>query len=269
MTAASRAGPAPIEGPILAVDTAGHACSVALVWPDGDRPPIATIEPMARGHAERLMPAITDLMGRGGVRYSELSVLAVTIGPGAFTGLRIGMAAINGIALARSIPVVGLSTLEACAARVRAVPPTGEGGTPGAVALATPCDGWQDTVILAVVDSRRDAPYAQLFAPDGRPLSPVVQAPPARLVDQLRSQYPSDTGPVIVGDSPALEAVARAWPGARVCGGAQPIDPIALALLAHARRAEAGAQAPAPLYVRPPDAVEARPGRGHLPAASR
>src|SRR5207245_7803218 len=80
--------------------------------------------PMARGHAEAVMPLIARVMDLAGVEFAELDRIAVSTGPGSFTGLRVGISAARGIALAAGKPAVGLSTLAALAAPLIA---TGDG----------------------------------------------------------------------------------------------------------------------------------------------
>jgi tRNA threonylcarbamoyladenosine biosynthesis protein TsaB len=99
---------------VLAIDTALSACSVAVVR---DEQTLATcVEPMARGQAERLSPLVREVMTQAGVSFDMLDRIAVTRGPGAFTGLRVGLAFGRGLALALDIPCIGLSTLEVLAA---------------------------------------------------------------------------------------------------------------------------------------------------------
>jgi tRNA threonylcarbamoyladenosine biosynthesis protein TsaB len=102
---------------ILAIDTALNACSVAIVR-DGECL-ASRVELMARGQAERLAPLVRDLVGEAGVSFSQFDRIAVTRGPGAFTGLRIGLAFARGLALALGKPCIGLSTLEVLAAGAR------------------------------------------------------------------------------------------------------------------------------------------------------
>ena len=101
---------------VLAIDTALEACSAAVL--DTERAAVvrARIAAMERGHAEALMPLIARVMDRAELDFPPLDRIAVTTGPGSFTGLRVGIAAARGIALAAGKPAVGLSTLAAFAA---------------------------------------------------------------------------------------------------------------------------------------------------------
>src|SRR5216683_17980 len=101
---------------VLAIDTALDACSAAVL--DMSRGGITASETlaMARGHAEALMPLIARVMDQAEIEFTELDRIAVTTGPGSFTGLRVGISATRGIALAAGKPAIGLSTLAGLAA---------------------------------------------------------------------------------------------------------------------------------------------------------
>jgi len=99
---------------ILAVDTALGACSVALL--DDGKILAHIFEPMDRGHAERLAPMVDEAMKKAGMDFSSLDRLAVTTGPGTFTGQRVGLAFMRGLRLALKIPLIGVTTLEVMAA---------------------------------------------------------------------------------------------------------------------------------------------------------
>src|SRR6202047_169759 len=107
---------------VLAIDTALAACSAAVLDTQAGTLRASASLPMARGHAEQLMATIARVRGVAGLEFSALDRIVVTIGPGSFTGLRVGIAAARGIALAAGRPAVGLSTLAAHAA-----PPMGGG----------------------------------------------------------------------------------------------------------------------------------------------
>ena len=101
---------------VLAIDTALEACAAAVLDTDGGAITAHESLTMQRGHAEALMPLIKRVMERAKLRFDELDRIAVTTGPGSFTGLRVGISAARGIGLAANKPVVGLTTLAAYAA---------------------------------------------------------------------------------------------------------------------------------------------------------
>ncbi|MBE9552024.1 MAG: tRNA (adenosine(37)-N6)-threonylcarbamoyltransferase complex dimerization subunit type 1 TsaB, partial [Proteobacteria bacterium] len=129
------------------MDCATNACSAAL-WLDGAPGPYRHAV-MRRGHGEALMPMVAEIMDEAGLDFAGLQAIAVTTGPGAFTGIRIGLSAARGFALAAGLPVVGVTTLEA-------------------VAAAQDSEGHP---LLVALDSKRDDIYVQLFGPDGVSLS--------------------------------------------------------------------------------------------------
>ena len=220
---------------VLGLDSAGGACSAAL-WRDGAI--IARrFEVMARGHAEALMPMAEAVMTEAGIDFMALDAIGVTVGPGAFTGVRIGLAAARGLALAAGVPAVGVTTFEALAA---AVPEAERAGR----------------VLLVAVDSKRADVYAQLFDAALEPMTEPAALSPVALADRLPAR------PLLtVGDGVPLLADILA--GRDVRTGSAPPHPDAgwVATLA-AARLEAGrpAETPAPLYLRPPDAI--RPAHG-------
>ena len=89
---------------ILAIDTATAACSAALMV--GDAIVARRFVAMARGHAESLIPMVEAVLAEAGAAYGDLDLIATTVGPGTFTGLRVGLAAARGLAVAGSLPVV-------------------------------------------------------------------------------------------------------------------------------------------------------------------
>ena len=101
---------------ILAIDTSAAHCAAALLWGDAGATRIVTrSEDMAKGQAERLVPMVADLMAANGVTWADLTGLAVGVGPGNFTGIRIAVAFVRGLALARAIPAIGVTGFEALA----------------------------------------------------------------------------------------------------------------------------------------------------------
>ncbi len=220
---------------VLAVDTAGSACSAAILS-DG-APVVSRSEPMRRGQAEHLVPMVLSMAGEAGLALSDIDLFAVTVGPGAFTGLRIGLAACSGMALAADRPIIGIGNLEAAA-------------------RAVPADRIAGGTLLVALDSRRAEIFAQPFGKAHEPLAePSCLAPGA-----LSSGLPG--GPVLVtGD--AADAAADALRHSRdpdnvsVFEDAGPADPTVVAALAAERAGQAGRESPQPLYLRPPDATPA------------
>ncbi len=214
---------------VLAIDTALEACSAAVL--DTDQAAIVAHESldMVRGHAEALMPLVARVLDHAGFDFAALDRIAVTIGPGSFTGLRVGIAAARGIALAAARPVVGLSTL---------------------AAYAAPFIAADDTLaVVSAIDARHDHVYLQVFGPGGRTIVPPRLAP---LREALRV---SATGaPRLVGTgAPMLAAI---WPAGErpptVVEGRRAPDIDWVARLGAA--ASESAAPPKPLYLRAPDA---------------
>jgi tRNA threonylcarbamoyladenosine biosynthesis protein TsaB len=152
---------------VLALDTALNACSVAIVA--DSRPRAGLREQMARGQAERIAPMVREAAKEAGASLHEIDRIAVTIGPGSFTGVRVGLAFARGLALALRKPCVGLTTLEVLALEA------GEEGlrgaiidTPGALYAAVYEDGRE--ILAPVRIERADASRVLAAACDGRPL---------------------------------------------------------------------------------------------------
>src|ERR1700716_1556841 len=101
---------------ILAIDTALDACAACVLDTGAGEPIAQESQAMKRGHAEALMPLIARVIKISGIAFASLDRIAVTTGPGSFTGLRVGLSAARGIGLAADKPVVGLTTLTAYAA---------------------------------------------------------------------------------------------------------------------------------------------------------
>jgi tRNA threonylcarbamoyladenosine biosynthesis protein TsaB len=211
---------------VLAIDTALAACSVAVVDSDDDDGVRATASvAMARGHAEALMPMVADVVAASG-GLAGIDRLAVTVGPGSFTGIRVGLSAARALALATGKPLVGLTTLVALAVPLLA----DDEGTP----------------VAAAIDARHDRVYFQMF---GRGARSLVSA---RLITARDAARAVGTGPVnLVGSGAALVAGAAERNGLTVAPAAV-IDPVWLARLGAA--APEPDEPPRPLYLRGVDA---------------
>jgi tRNA threonylcarbamoyl adenosine modification protein YeaZ len=165
-------------GTLLAIDTAAPRLQLALLR-DGDR--VETlVEDMATGQAERLFPALDALLARTGVAYADLTRIAVTTGPGSFTGLRIGLSAARGLGLALNVPVLGIPSLLA-------------------LSLAARC-----TPVVVLLDARRGEAYTQTFSGPGIPVSPPELLP----MDQARARAPRGAG-VLTTPFVDIAALAR------------------------------------------------------------
>jgi len=214
---------------VLAIDTALEVCAAAVL--DTELGEIVAREslPMVRGHAEALIPLIARVMNEAGLDFTQLDRLAVTNGPGSFTGLRVGLAAARGIALAADRPAFGLTTL---------------------ASFAAPHIADDDTVPVAVaIDARHEHVYLQVFGPGGR----TLVAP--RIASVRDAARVAATGPGrIVGS--AARMVAAAWPAGeappRLVEESSAPDIVWVARLGAAATGNPGS--PKPLYLRAPDA---------------
>jgi tRNA threonylcarbamoyladenosine biosynthesis protein TsaB len=209
---------------ILAIDTALEACSACVLDTRASEVIALESEPMKRGHAEALMPLIGRVMDKAGIAFTALDRIAVTNGPGSFTGLRVGLSAARGIALAADRPAVGVTTLSAFAA-----PIVGLG-------LGRP--------VISAIDARHDHVYYQVVAGDGslliRPnVAPVEEALRAaefgapHLVGNaatiLADRWPTDLPPPHeINPQPAPDIGWVAWLGAAVKPETAPARPFYL-----------------------------------------
>ena len=212
---------------LLAVETSTLAGGVALL--DGDRLRGESVLDVTATHSERLLPAIDRLLAEAGWRPDSLEALAVAVGPGSFTGLRIGLSVIKGLALALGLPVAAVPTLDA-------------------MAEALPYAAWP---VCPVLDARKGEVYACRYRwADGamRREWDYLALPPAALAARLTEPA------ILLGDGAALVASPHAWlapPHRRVP------SPGAVAVLGAARLAAGQTVSPAdlvPIYLRPSEA---------------
>ncbi len=172
-------------GALLAIDTAAPRLQLALLRADGQIDAVA--EDMAQGQAERLFPALGELLARNAAAYADLGRIAVTTGPGSFTGLRIGLSAARGLGLALGVPVLGIPSLLALSLSAG----------PGPLAV--------------LLDARRDEAYVQVFSASAVPAS----APALRPMAEARASVPAGAALVT---SPFVDIAALA----RFAAGADP-----------------------------------------------
>ena len=170
---------------ILAIDTALDACAAGILDTDAVKLIAQESLAMKRGHAEALMPLIARVIKEAAIAFAALDRIAVTTGPGSFTGLRVGLSAARGIALAANKPVVGVTTLTAYAA-----PVVSENG---------------EQPVIAAIDARHDQVYFQAVSGNGSSLIRPKVAPIEEAVGASRFG-----APYLVGN--AAKILADRWP---------------------------------------------------------
>ncbi len=214
---------------ILAIDTSCGAASVAVVE-SGRLEPLAVISrAMERGHAEALAPMVEEAARNLKDGLASLDRIAVTTGPGSFTGIRVGVALARAMGLALGVPVVGVSTLMAFAAQLLSAPRQG--------------------VITAAIDARHGSVYFQLFEPSGRPLGPARCDALRECVRQIGD------GPALLAGSAAGLLAAEAHRAGLPYDLESATDAPDIVVVARMGLALDPAANPArPLYVKPPDA---------------
>lgn len=200
---------------VLALDSAGAGCN-ACVWRDG-KILAAAEERMERGQDRRLMPLVLDVMKQAKLDFAALDRIAVTRGPGSFTGLRIGLAAARGIGLAANKPVLGIDRFSIYYAAVKE---TGKN-------------------VLVVIDSRRKELFCRFYPAAGTPHEPIMMT-----AEEIAAFLREKAGTIVTGDVPvpclsfhALQEKESVI-GAQLAAVADPNDPAFL---------------PRPLYLRAPD----------------
>ncbi len=226
---------------ILDIDTALPAVSVCVLDDGAAMPEVSETVAMERGHAEALLPMIDRVMARVEGSFSAIDRVAVTVGPGSFTGLRVGIAAARAIGIACGVPVVGVSTL---------------------AALAAPLILDEKTDLVAVaIDARHGNVYFAAFEPDGRTYRLPCLLPVREAIRSLGA------GPIRLAGSGAPMLAIEAWSigiSVDVAGATTAPD---IAFVARLGLLADPAMAPArPLYLKPPDAKPQDAGR--VPLAS-
>jgi tRNA threonylcarbamoyladenosine biosynthesis protein TsaB len=214
---------------ILAIDTALPVCSACVLDSDTGKPVSSESIPMARGHAEALLPLLERVVAHAEGGFASLHRVAVTVGPGSFTGIRVGVSAARAIGVARRIPVTGVSTLAALAA-----PLILEGN---------------DGIVVAAIDALHGSVYVTGYGPHGRTILSPRHSPVRDAVRALGA------GPLRLTGSGAPMLAIEAWSmglQAEVVGDRLAPD---IAYVARLGLAADPASAPArPLYLKAPDA---------------
>jgi tRNA threonylcarbamoyladenosine biosynthesis protein TsaB len=209
---------------ILAFDSAGLGASVAVAI--GERVLAEEHDALPHGQAERLLPMIDQAIRRAGQRPDSLAIVAVTTGPGSFTGIRVGLAAARGIALATGARLIGVTGFAATAA------------------LAASND-----FLLVALESRREDLYVQLFDAAARPIGEAQAMLPSQLAGIVAGIGEAPLS--IAGD--AARRAAEALAGRPRTGLAETPPATALGVVRAALRHGPEPAAVRPLYLRPPD----------------
>ncbi len=206
---------------VLAMDTAGPDCSAALYDSNSDSILSEVTENIGRGHAEKLMAVVDLALAEAGLELGAVERIAITIGPGSFTGIRVGVAAARGFALSLGVPAVGVPTLAVLAMQKRMETP----GVP----------------VLAAMDAKRGEVHAQSFDADGRPTTEPAALAIADAI-ALARDFP---GAIAGSAGPLLR-------GEEASGGPDRFPISIVARLASTADTDSGP--PSPLYLRGPDA---------------
>jgi tRNA threonylcarbamoyl adenosine modification protein YeaZ len=210
---------------VLALDTALASCSVCLFDSERDKVVASESAMLGRGHAEALLPMLERVVAKLDGGWAKIARIGVVIGPGSFTGLRVGIAAARAAALAVGCPAVGISTLAALAAPIFAV----SEGVP----------------IAAAIDARHGNLYFQVFSPEGY----ARGEPEALSLEEAVARIGHDPVHLVGSASPALQsAVLRAGGSVRSSLAEAVPDIVSVAKLcvsANPRRSP-----PDPLYVK-------------------
>ncbi len=241
---------------LLALDTATPATAVALDLGDGDVREVRDEPPAGArpSHTSALLPLASELLAQAGLRWADLSRIAVGVGPGTFTGLRIGLASARAIASTRGIPLVGVSTLAALAL--------------GAVeqARASECEQ-----LAAVIDARRGEVFAAVW-PLGSDAVDAARylAHPASAVFAPRAMAPLELADVLaelgatalaVGDGAVKFRDALERTGTLIAADGAPVNQVSARQ--HCRLArylpDSAPRDVSPHYLRAPDAKPSRP----------
>lgn len=218
---------------VLAIDCAQRFCSAALYDAGAGHVRAALSPDIGRGHAERLPGVVGEVLSAAGATFSDIDRIAVTLGPGSFAGIRVGVAFARGLALALKVPVVGVSSL---------------------LAIGEPVARREKRAVLVAIDARRDRLWSAVIAPDGSTTDAPAEVDPAAVAAALsRHRYllAGNAGDVLRAaaadrfamaaipefpcDAPAIADVAAI--GARLDPAGHPAEP------AYLRAADAKPQA--------------------------
>jgi tRNA threonylcarbamoyladenosine biosynthesis protein TsaB len=210
---------------VLAIDTTANLCA-ACVQETATGELGRSVRDLGKGHAEHLMAVIDDALAAAGKSYADLDRLAVAVGPGSFTGIRVGVSAARGLALALQIPAIGVTTLEALAFEARQA---NEGRS-----------------VLAALDGGRGEIHAALYGADGN----EIAAPTATDLETA-CELATHANAILTGT--AADAINAAAGGALGVAGRQATADIVAYAMPGLAKTDTGLR-PIPLYLRSADA---------------
>jgi tRNA threonylcarbamoyladenosine biosynthesis protein TsaB len=224
---------------ILGLDAAGLSISVAVAL--GETVRATQCHALPHGQAEALLPMVDAVMRAAGLSPESIEIIALTVGPGSFTGIRAGLAAARGIALATGAALIGVTGFEAVA--------------------ALPAPRGDPDFLLIALESRREDLYLQLFDQDQRPLADPSAVMPADLERWVEMAI-GTAGLTIAGDAAGRAAAALAHRASTSVSEPSGPDAVAAIRAASRRRRLGVPDCPArPFYLRPPDVTVAGPPR--------
>jgi tRNA threonylcarbamoyladenosine biosynthesis protein TsaB len=216
---------------ILSFDTSMGACS-ACIWCDGEI--VAHhYETLSRGHAEKLIDIVARLCSHANLTISDFDRLGVTIGPGTFTGQRMGLSAARAMILGTEVKLIGITTLEALGAGV--------------------VEAGAGDLIVSVADARRGEVYLQIFDHLVAPLTPPQALSPEKAAKVI-SEIATDKAVYLVGTGIGLVDQMCARDGVALHKTTAKAQPDALYVAMRASLATLSDGVPSPLYLRAPDA---------------
>jgi tRNA threonylcarbamoyladenosine biosynthesis protein TsaB len=218
---------------ILALETSMGACGVAVVRTEnGERSAFFREERMAKGHAEALMPMLAEVMAEAQLDFNQLNLIAATLGPGSFTGVRIAIAAARGLALVTPAKLWGTDSLSVMARSATSTGALSDNPTPFAIA----------------VDARAGQLYFGVFEADGQ----KRQGPLLLSYEEAAETLPAET--VFAMGSGAAALAAAAPRGLQLAVRLEDLQPSAVSLGELASAAQEALPTLRPLYLRAPDA---------------
>jgi tRNA threonylcarbamoyladenosine biosynthesis protein TsaB len=223
---------------VLALDSAGSTCSAAVAAGGNVLASEGIASP--HGQAERLMPMVDTVMRRAALSPAALDLVVTTVGPGSFTGIRVGIAAARGIALAADARLVGTTSFEAVAAGL----PAATREHPG--------------FLLVVLESRREDLFVQFFDRLRNPIEEAVSVTPAALPEMVNAAV--GAAPLLIAGDAArrtMPILARR-PDTGLCEISIPLAIGALRAALHHLQLGRKGRAARPLYLRSPDVTPSR-----------